>query len=214
MAPRTGMLGPCHGPPEGMRVQESTFWDLVERSRTGDPADVDLQSQRLTELLDDLPVEDLVAFDAHFVRANRRLYTYEVMGAGTVMLGWMSSDVFTDFRSWVVGQGRHTYERVLRDPDSLAEVGLEELDAIGVAEVLAHVASQVFERRTGRELCEVHPDRQTAEPSDRPAGEEFEESDDALRRRYPRLAARWLHGEPTTGRTPRILDDVVGDREP
>jgi hypothetical protein len=188
-------------------MDSSTFWDLVDRSRAGTDGDLEAQGANLVALLDDLPVEEVVAFDARFVEANLALYTWDVAGAGTVLLGWMSDDVFTDLRTWVVARGRAVHERVLADPDSLVEVDVADLEAVGLAEELAYAAHGAYESRTGRALLDDHPDQELAEPGVPPAGEAFDTADDAeLRRRYPRLAARWLSADgPLPGQLPRSL---------
>jgi len=192
---------------KGPFMDQSTFWHLVERSRAEAGGDLAEQTDRLAGLLADLPEQEIVSFDALFVAANRALYTWEVMGAGTVIIGWLSSDVFTDFRSWVVSLGQATYENALRNPDSLADVEFGDIEAIGDAETFSFVAVSAFESKTGQSLWEAHPDRESAETdADLPAGEEFERSDDELRRRYPRLAARWLSNDgPLPGQLPRTL---------
>lgn len=188
-------------------MDNRTFWDILDSSREGTDGDLEAQSANLVALLDALPVEEVVAFDARFVEANLALYTWDIAGAGTVLLGWMSDDVFTDLRTWVVARGRAVHERVLADPDSLVDVDVEDLEAVGLAEELAYAAHGAYESRTGRALLDDHPEQHLAEPSAPPAGEAFDTADDAeLRRRYPRLAARWLSADgPLPGQLPRGL---------
>lgn len=188
-------------------MDSSSFWDLVDGSREGTDGDLEAQSANLVALLDALPLTDVAAFDARFVEANLALHTWGVVGAGTVLLGRMSDDVFTDFRTWVVAHGRAVHERVLADPDSLADVGADDLEAVGLAEEVAYAAHRAYESRTGRDLLDDHPGQDVAEPTGPPAGEAFDPADDAeLRRRYPRLSARWLSAAgPLPGQLPQGL---------
>jgi hypothetical protein len=181
---------------------------LVERSRQGAPDDPEAQAEVLKELLGQLSVDDVVKFDECFTDANLALYTWNMWGAATLMLGWSSDDVFADFRSWVISLGRETYDRVAADPDALAEVDMEDPEEPAVGELFGSVASEVYEAATGRYLGDVDPDRQApTAPDGDPAGERFERTDEELCRRYPRLASRWMapEGGALPGQLPRSL---------
>jgi len=104
-------------------------------------------------------------------------------------------DTFTDFRSWVIAQGRATYERFLSDPDSIVDAGLEDEEELGAAELFAYTAGQVFKERVGQQIWDAFPDRDIAEPDEGPAGDSFDASDDAvLAERYPRLTTAYSDG--------------------
>ena len=109
-------------------MDENAFWALIGRSREQAEGDLEAQAESLQELLTALPAAEIVAFDQHFAAANLALYSWSLWGAATLMLGWCSDDVFTDFRSWVISQGRPTYDRVAADPEALAEVELTDPD--------------------------------------------------------------------------------------
>ncbi|MCW2777116.1 MAG: hypothetical protein JWN17_841 [Frankiales bacterium] len=139
--------------------------------------------QRLAALSDD----DLAAFQAHLDALRDEAYDWGVWGAGYVACGGMSDDSFTDFRTWLVSQGRAAYERVLADPDALALVAPPDLDdRVGDAEGWGYVALEVWDGRRPDEMP-----RPAFGAGAEPRGEPFPEDDaDALARRYPRLSAR------------------------
>ena len=62
----------------------------------------------------------------------------------------MGDDSFDYFRDWLIGRGRAVFERVLADPDELADVASfeEEMDA----ESLRYAVQQAHERTHGAEL--------------------------------------------------------------
>jgi Protein of unknown function (DUF4240) len=173
-------------------VNNDDFWTIVDQSLANSDGSVEDQTEHLRRLLDQLPNEVLVAFDAAFVVASRRLYSWQNWGAATVMLGGCGDDTFTDFRSWVISRGRQVYERFIDDPDTIVDAGLEDDEEIGLAEGFSYAASELFEERNDSEISEGIPDRETLEPEDAPAGERFDDQDDALATRYPRLAAAYL----------------------
>src|SRR3954447_26889706 len=132
-------------------MESAAFWTLVDRSRQEAPDDLDDQYEKLKELLAELPADEVLSFHSAFVDANLALYTWDLWAAATVMLGWCSDDVFTDFRSWVISRGRETYLRVAADPDALADVELDDPDEIGDGETFAGAAGEVYEEATGHD---------------------------------------------------------------
>jgi Protein of unknown function (DUF4240) len=143
-------------------------------------------------------VTDVVGFDSTFQEHQRGLNTWDLWGAAYVINGGCSDDDFTDFRSWVVSQGRDTYLRAYADPDSLVEVLpgrgwlrhlLRQPVSLG-AEDYAYAAGEVYESRTENKIYEADEYSNLSEVDSRePSGEPFDEDADALRQRYPRLAA-------------------------
>jgi len=61
----------------------------------------------------------------------------------------VSDDSFLSFRSWLIGRGRALYERVLVDPDSLADVSGLRFGAGHNAERFGYVAMELYEERHG-----------------------------------------------------------------
>jgi hypothetical protein len=73
--------------------------------------------------------------------------------AGYLMNGGCSDDVFEYFRLWVISQGREFYEKTKADPDSLADISVD--DIMGQDfwfEPFWYVALKAFENTTGKEL--------------------------------------------------------------
>lgn len=174
-------------------MDEDEFWAIIEQSRAASDEDLGEQAERLEELLSELTVEQVVAFDAGFVEASRQLYTWEHWGAAEVILGWTSDDTFTDFRSWVIAQGRVTFEQFRADPDSIVTAGFDDQEELSAAEQFGATAADVYSELTGKDLSEALPDREIVEFQEQPAGVRFETGDAVLAERYPRLATEYLH---------------------
>lgn len=158
------------------------FWAIVdEAAATGDAA------AGLRERLEELTLSQLAAFDRHFEDARDAAYRWDLWGAAHLLQGGCSDDGFADFRSELVARGRAVFERVLRDPDALAD----DLSDLGGDEAIASLAAEIYEERAGKPL----PARRRAPPRS-PAGERFDFDDAAeLRRRYPRLFAASARAE-------------------
>ena len=179
-------------PPYGPRMDLETFWTVIERSRpaagTDDP--VGRQQEALVEELSARDTDDVVTFARHLAAQVERANEWRVWAAGYLAAGDMSDDAFLDFRVWLVAQGREAFERVLADPDALADL---EWDADGevftAAESLAYLPAEVLEE-AGVDADDLGEDLAVGSAED-PRGEPFPEDDDAwFAAHLPRLSAR------------------------
>lgn len=166
-------------------MDTDTFWSLIDRSRAGHEDDVYAQERALSALLRGMPREELIAFDRLYQQQLARAYRWDVWGAGYVLAGGMSDDSFSDFCDWLVSRGRETFEQVLADPDSLADVPGAEPDAIN-AEGFWAAVHDAYEQTYASEFPVSEDDAQ--DWPEEPAGEPWD--DDDLDHRYPRLTAK------------------------
>ncbi|MGW0706844.1 DUF4240 domain-containing protein [Streptomyces sp. NPDC002643] len=187
----------------GADMDDETFWRLVEecRRRTRDP---DERLAWLRERLAREPEAGIVRFQTCLDRVLAPTFTWDLWAAADRIMGWCSDDGFFYFRLWLVGLGRETFERVVRDPDSLA--GIAEVGRLAGRspqewddeewlewEELDYVASRAFEDVTGRSEEDFYDAVEAwigedHEPSD-PAGERWEATnDEEAHRRLPRLS--------------------------
>jgi hypothetical protein len=172
-------------------MDESEFWTIVEGSKAEADGTFDGHAESLAARLSALTPEKIVAFRRVFDTLRIRSYSWDLWGAAYVIHGGCSDDGFADFQSWLISMGRNTFERALSDPDSLADVELgPEGEEEASFEEFAYIAAQVYEDKTGNELP---ADPATAYP-DEPGGEPWEEDNDALAERYPRLFAKYGDG--------------------
>jgi hypothetical protein len=179
-------------------VEDQRFWEIIAQTKPG-KGSLERQTARLTKALSKLGLDEVVDFDQAFVEANRRLYTWDHWGAAELLFGGCGDDHFTDFRSWVIAQGRDVYEAFLADPDSIAAVGRIDDDEVGDAELFSYAASEVYEDATGEEIDVALPEIDIVEPLEEPTGEPLAEDDrEGYRRRYPRLFE--AHVEQREGR--------------
>jgi hypothetical protein len=176
-------------------MDEQRFWEMLEPLRSMPLA---IREAQLAADLEALSEAEVSAFAQQFQRAVDRAYTWDLWGAAYVVMGGCSDDGFKEFRNWLISEGRVTYEAVLASPDRLAELApipvssepelgdwpmLPNLDLIALDRLGAFDSLDFGD--TSRRLDEIQEgwDVRPAEP----AGEPFEESDDALSRRFPRL---------------------------
>ena len=174
-------------------VDVDEFWATVDRSLTDLDADdpeaaAEAQTAALRDELGALDVEQLLVFQQHLNEQSARANDWSVWAAGYLAAGGMSDDAFDYFRLWLVMQGREAFERVLGDPDQLAELSWDdEGAAFDVGETFGYLVAEVLADRTvdpGEALV-------SATAAGEPAGEAFDEDDDDwFAATFPRLWQR------------------------
>lgn len=181
-------------------MDEASFWSIVEDARRDADGDPELMAEALASRFGDADDETLRGFQTRLVEANMRLYTHPHAAAAEMICGFVSDDVFTDWRSWVITLGRDTYELVVRDPDNLA--GVEDLSGGcgGLGEFFGAAVAGIWFDRHGYET-----DFPIVEPIDPPTGDNVTDHP-AIRASLPRLSARVPQDE--LGQGPRSFDEA------
>ncbi len=132
-------------------ITPDTFWTMIAQGRECCGKNAYKLAQWLEDRLIEMGPEQALNFDyiAHCYRAMA--YKYGLWNAASIMCNGCTDDGFTDFRGWLIAQGREVYMAALKDPDSLAEV-----PAGGdyYCETLCYVGSYAYEQLTGRIIDE------------------------------------------------------------
>jgi hypothetical protein len=102
-----------------MRLE--TFWQLIDDARHASSRLVEVP-QRLIESLCRTDEQEIVAFRSHYIDCLHRSYDARLWLAAVVMMHGCGDDTFSDFRGWLIAQGRERFESALADPDSLADL--------------------------------------------------------------------------------------------
>ncbi len=179
-------------------MDTSAFWDLVADTRAqavaADPGSVVAEHvATLTAALETLPDDEVRHFYRELREVRARANSWDLWAAAYVALGGASEDSFLDFRNWLISHGRETYERVLADPDSVADLTWgEEMNDFGAAELWAYAALEVLEERgIDEEDVETGDEEDLDDEFGEPTGEPFPEDDDEwFAARLPRLWAK------------------------
>ena len=130
-------------------INKDTFWELIDQGREQCSQDVYTLAQWLEDRLMELGPEQALNFDyiSHAYRAAA--YKYGLWNAASILCDGCTDDGFTDFRGWLIAQGRDVYMAALKDPDSLADVPTNR-DCC--CETLCYVGSYAYEELTGRDI--------------------------------------------------------------
>ncbi len=165
-----------------MTIEE--FWKLIDDVNAAAGPNMDDKTEALRERLEALEAGEVADFQTRFDEQMARAYTWDLWAAAFIIDGGCSDDGFMDFRSSLLSMGRAFYEAALADAESLADV---DVGIVGwlFYEGFAYPCSDVYSDKTGQA-----PPRTVAHP-DQPAGEEWNEDEQVLKQRFPRLFAKY-----------------------
>ena len=132
-------------------INKDTFWKLIDQGREQCSQDVYALAQWLENRLMEMGPEQALNFDyvAHAYRAAA--YKHGLWSAASILCDGCTDDGFTDFRGWLIAQGREVYMAALRDPDSLADAP-DYQDQRFVC--LPHMGERAYEELMSREIYE------------------------------------------------------------
>lgn len=159
------------------------FWNLIDRVHSTSEGDMDKKCALLKQELHDLPVAELLSFQAHFDEAIDTAYTWPLWGVAYIMNGGCSDDSFMNFRATLISMGRETFEGAVEHPDSLATPELEMGEEF-IYEGFQYVATEVLEQRApGQKFprYQAHPKT--------PAGTRWEEH--SVNHLFPRVSEKY-----------------------
>src|SRR5438876_10370022 len=96
------------------------FWKTIDDARQASIKLVDIPAH-LVDVLSKMEEREIIDYGSHFQDCMHRSYDANLWLGAVVVLGGCGDDKFTDFRCWLVAQGREAFELALADPDSMAD---------------------------------------------------------------------------------------------
>ncbi|MBB5927025.1 DUF4240 domain-containing protein [Streptomyces echinatus] len=184
-------------------MNRQRFWQLVEeaRGRASDPDDEEEVVRRAASRLATHPAREIVAAQQVLWDLMADSYTNPLWAAAYVINGGCSDDGFDYFRGWLIAQGRETFERVVADPDALAELPVVRASAADGADLDCEEALSIAWNAHIMATGEPLPDRAftVRYPGLDPAWNFDFDDHGELARRLPRLAALCLEQPETHG---------------
>ncbi|MFD5572894.1 DUF4240 domain-containing protein [Streptomyces cadmiisoli] len=174
-------------------MNKEEFWELIAaaRSQASDPHKGESVARETTSLLAARPAEEIVAARQVLWDLMAHSYTKPLWAAAYLINGGCSDDGFDYFRGWLIAQGREVFERVVADPDALADLPVVQASAADgrdlEGEELLSIAWDAHTMATGEELP---ADAFTIRYPELDPAWDFNFDDHAeMTRRLPRLAA-------------------------
>lgn len=171
-------------------MSDDRFWAVIGTT-TAFERDPERQSAALHDTLGKLSVDEIVAYEAAFDRQMTRSYSWDLWGAAYVVHGGASDDGFEYFRCWLISKGQEVFEKVMADPDSLADMLAPKVEGVLEFEEFAYVAREVWGEKTGRPSDEMPNAASMIYPGREPSGTKFDEDAADLAKRYPKLWRRF-----------------------
>jgi hypothetical protein len=176
-------------------VTTDEFWNLVDRARgQATDGDADMIGENLVGVLSTLPDADILGAGRILDGLMSQAMLVDLWAAAYAIGGGCSDDGFEDFRGWLVSRGREVFERVVADPDALADlpevhVAINRGDHLS-GESTVFAAWRAWEQRTGEE-CPPEPDADVVADQGKALVFDYDFDDrTAVSARLPRLAAR------------------------
>lgn len=131
-------------------MPEDQFWLIIENSKKGS-TNLDELALKITNELLKLLSAEIIGFQLRENKLRYDSYNSDLWCAGYIMNGGCSDDCFEYFRCWLIGNGKEIYYNSLKSPDSLSELYSNE-EEIYEFEDLMYVASNAFQKKTGKEI--------------------------------------------------------------
>lgn len=157
-------------------ISEKLFWALIETAKNHSEKPTDRSYELGKLLLPFLPVE-VARFEKFLYQQMSKSYTWDLWAAAYIAFGGCSDDGFEYFRAWLISEGREHFEAVLSDVDNIVKL---ELVPDQLEEILS-TANNIYKKKTGKRFDVAY------NLADKPAGEEWKESEKELKKRYPIL---------------------------
>lgn len=191
-------------------MEITEYWEFLDDvlAEADDELDGDAVLDTYATFLADLPPDELADISRLVKGLDARATTWPMLGACAVLLGTSGDAEFEDFRGWLISRGRDTFEKVVADPDALAEFvepGSEDTYQI---EGWVSASDEAYVAITDEEPEEPDVEYPVV-LSDRDPNALDTDDEEMLAARYPALAASLHEPEPLVD--DEAEDDVLED---
>jgi hypothetical protein len=163
-------------------MHDDKFWKIIENSKSNSFGVYEKQQLELKKELEKLTAIEVLEFDNMFRKLRGEIYNWDFWAAAYIINGGCSDDTFSDFRGWLIGQGKSIFESSLQNIENLSEIK-ETND--GDWEGLSYIPSEVYKQKTGNNIP------QGIQENHEITGEEWEEDEIELKKRYPKLCEKF-----------------------
>lgn len=172
-------------PPQDSKelMNEDRFWKIIELTKINSRGNYEKQEEELKKELSKLDALKILNFDNRFRTYRGDAYKWELWGAAYIMNGGCSDDCFSDFRGWLIGQGKDVYFDAMSNPETL--VSLNHDMNSDDWEGLSYVAMTIYEQKTGSQMPSGIQENFEI------TGEEWEEDGDDLKNKFPKIWEKW-----------------------
>jgi hypothetical protein len=163
-------------------METETFWKIIETTKSKSFGDYEKQQSELEKELLKLTAKEVLEFDNKFRTLKGEIYNWNFWAAAYIINGGCSDDCFSDFRGWLIGQGKSIFNNAIQNIETLSE--LKETND-GDWEGLSYIPTDIYEKKTGNDMP------QGIQENFEITGEEWEEDENNLKNRFPKLYTKF-----------------------
>ncbi|MBE0393371.1 hypothetical protein BJQ96_03235 [Flavobacterium sp. PL0002] len=163
-------------------MEAEKFWKIIEICKTNSFGNYEKQQSELSKELIKLTAIEVLEFDNKFRTLKGEIYNWDFWASAYIINGGCSDDCFSDFRGWLIGQGKSIFESAVQNIENLSE--LSETNN-GDWEGLSYVPNDIYIKKTGNNIP------QGIQENIEISGEEWEEDETYLKNKYPKLWSKF-----------------------
>lgn len=163
-------------------METEIFWKIIEITKSKSLGDYNRQKLELEKELIKLPSKEVLEFDNKFKTLRGEIYNWDFWAAAYIINGECSDDCFSDFRGWLIGQGKTIFESAVNNIETLSN--LNETNE-GDWEGLNYIPSVVYQNKTGNEITNGIQENFEI------TGEPWNEDENDLKNKFPKLWTKY-----------------------
>ncbi|MDW7692812.1 DUF4240 domain-containing protein [Flammeovirgaceae bacterium SG7u.111] len=127
---------------------ESKFWEIIDYSKQKFPDNKDLQVDLLIDIIADREDEEIFRFNLYKDWVYYQAYTSDLWAIAYTATCGCSDDSFSDYRSWLITEGKDKYYKILKaSPDDLVDSFETTKDINGRCEKFHSFSYYVYEKK-------------------------------------------------------------------
>ena len=179
-------------------MNKEMFWQLIDESREACKDNIKGMAKYLEGRLSGLSLDEVKSYCGIFDTYHRAAGLDGVASVGNLMNHEMlTDDGFTDFRNWLIAQGKEIYLETMKNPEILAEKAGEPIEGWYEFELLGYAGMRIVEQMTGdfKQSFVQLTDEESRDILDEIVYGEYADkqlSVEELQSRFPKFAERFI----------------------
>ena len=135
---------------QAREIDKDTFWQMIDESREMCGKFSKKIAGMLQKKLESCSLENVKRFCGIYNLYHKAADKDGIADIANIMNnGMLTDDGFTDFRAWLIAQGKDTYIKALKSPEILAEKTENSLDGWYEFETFGYAGMKAVEKLTG-----------------------------------------------------------------
>ncbi len=106
-------------------MPDMVFWNIIDKARKKAKGDFGKQKVLLVDILKTLDPPSIVMFNNKFLSLIDAANYDKLYVAAQLIKPNCDEECFEDFKSWIIGQGKTVFFKMVSEPDNLSELDME-----------------------------------------------------------------------------------------